>query len=225
MPREALRELISIKGTRNGLLIYCNGQADREILKIDLEKKLKAGKGFFHGARYSLHAVSPLNQELEKELHTLCKSYGLVPAEDKIIPPKAVKRRKRQAEIHPAKEKESSKDPAGDTLLVQKSLRSGHELTYDGNVVLLGDVNPGAEITATGNILVMGTLRGIAHAGCKGDINAVIMAYKLHPSQLRIADKIARSPKSLNERAYPELAYATEKEGIIIERYNPNKRR
>ena len=32
------------------------------------------------------------------------------------------------------------------TMLYEKSLRSGQNIDFDGNVVILGDVNPGAEI-------------------------------------------------------------------------------
>ena len=55
------------------------------------------------------------------------------------------------------------------TLLVRRTLRSGQRVRFDGNVVVLGDVNPGAEITARGDIVVMGWIRGLAHAGADGD--------------------------------------------------------
>ena len=71
------------------------------------------------------------------------------------------------------------------TILVQRTLRSGQSIRYGGNVVIIGDVNPGAEVTATGNIMVMGALRGVVHAGAGGDEKAVIMAFRLEPTQLR----------------------------------------
>ena len=33
------------------------------------------------------------------------------------------------------------------------------ELTTQGNIIVMGDVNPGAEIVAGGNIIVLGNLR------------------------------------------------------------------
>ena len=221
--RAAAQELTTIKGTKNGLLICLHAQTSSELIKIDLHNKLQAGNGFFTGANYSFHAPHPLDDCLLAERHQICAGYGLMPAETEIIPPKrtAVK----QPHIRPVPDQPKDTVEKADTLLVDKSIRSGNKLSHDGHIVILGDVNPGAEVTATGNILVMGALRGTAHAGCTGDINAVIMAIKLYPSQLRIADKIARSPENLTERPYPELAYATEKEGIVIEKYNPNKRR
>ncbi len=45
------------------------------------------------------------------------------------------------------------------------SLRSGGSISYPGNVVVLGDVNPGCQIRATGSIIVYGKLCGNVHAG------------------------------------------------------------
>ncbi|WP_066632584.1 septum site-determining protein MinC [Desulfolucanica intricata] len=80
------------------------------------------------------------------------------------------------------------------TILVQRTLRSGQSVYHDGNIVLLGDVNPGSELVATGNIIVLGALRGVVHAGAAGDEKAIIIAFKLQPTQLRIADHITRAP-------------------------------
>ncbi|QGU00045.1 Septum site-determining protein MinC [Candidatus Syntrophocurvum alkaliphilum] len=80
------------------------------------------------------------------------------------------------------------------TILINRHLRSGQKFFNEGNIVILGDINPGAEVIAGGNILVMGSLRGMAHAGCFGDETAVITAYRLSPTQLRIANHITRPP-------------------------------
>lgn len=105
-----------------------------------------------------------------------------------------------------------------ETLLLCKNIRSGQKMACRGNIVILGDVNPGAEVVAGGNIVVMGCLRGMAHAGALGDENAVISAYRLSPTQLRIANHITRPPD--NEVVVvkdPELASI--KDGkVVIER-------
>lgn len=88
----------------------------------------------------------------------------------------------------------SEMSPYEQTALVCKNLRSGQKVFAEGNVVILGDINPGAEVIARGNILVMGTLRGMAHAGAFGDETAIITAYRLTPTQIRIANHITRPP-------------------------------
>lgn len=93
------------------------------------------------------------------------------------------------------------------TILVQRTLRSGQVIRYDGNVVILGDVNPGAEVIATGNVIVMGVLRGVVHAGAGGNEDAVVVAFRLQPTQLRIANHITRAPDGEEPViGYPEVA-------------------
>ncbi|UTW68948.1 hypothetical protein KHA80_17145 [Anaerobacillus sp. HL2] len=63
-----------------------------------------------------------------------------------------------------------------------------------GDLLLIGDVNSGGTVVATGNIYIPGVLRGIAHAGSKGNKVVVISASRMEPSQLRIAEIVSRSP-------------------------------
>ena len=94
-----------------------------------------------------------------------------------------------------ADEYELSKMP---TLYLQQTLRSGQTISYDGNIVLIGDTNPGSEIVAKGDITVWGILGGIAHAGARGNNCAKIRALKLNAIQIRISGFYARRPDSIN---------------------------
>jgi len=106
------------------------------------------------------------------------------------------------------------------TILIQRTLRSGQRICHDGNVVILGDVNPGAEVVASGNIIVMGALRGVVHAGAEGDNDALVLAFRLRPTQLRIANHITRPPEDESpDPDYPEMARI--KNGVVtIETFN-----
>lgn len=108
-----------------------------------------------------------------------------------------------------------------ETILVQRTIRSGQRVFYPGNIVVLGDVNPGGEVIAGGNIIVMGSFRGVAHAGALGNENAIVTAFRLEPSQLRIAGYITRAPEGdflLPQQ--PEIARV--QDGVvIIEKYQP----
>jgi septum site-determining protein MinC len=88
----------------------------------------------------------------------------------------------------------------------QGPLRSGEHLQSDGTVLLLGDLNPGGQISAAGHVLVWGRLRGIAHAGCRGDRSARIVALQLRPLQLRIAEVVARGPEDAGAAGMAEQA-------------------
>ncbi len=101
-------------------------------------------------------------------------------------------------------------------LFHQGTLRAGEHLIAEGDVLLLGDVNPGAKISAGGDVMVWGRLRGTAHAGKSGNTAAKITALELRPLQLRIATCIARGPE---EKPQPGLAEQAniEGDGIIIQ--------
>ena len=94
-----------------------------------------------------------------------------------------------------------------DPLYLQTTIRSGIEIRHPGTVVILGDVNPGGSVIADGDILIWGHLRGIAHAGAGGQTNCRIMALHMQPTQLRIADKVARAPETPPAQYQPEVAY------------------
>ena len=70
---------------------------------------------------------------------------------------------------------------------VSKIIRSGQILQVPGDLLLIGDVNPGGTVMAGGNIFVMGVLKGIAHAGCFGNEEAIVAASVMKPSQIRIS--------------------------------------
>lgn len=84
------------------------------------------------------------------------------------------------------------------TLYIKDTLRSGQTMSYDGNVVIVGDVHPGSEIIAKGDITIWGVLGGIAHAGASGNDYARIRALKMNAIQLRISGYYARRPDSFN---------------------------
>lgn len=99
------------------------------------------------------------------------------------------------------------------------TVRSGHKIDFEGNVVVIGDVNPGGEIRATGNIVVIGALRGTVHAGADGNKDAVIVALTLNPTQLRIADIITRPPdgEGKSMEIIPEMAFVKDDRMYIEE--------
>lgn len=100
-------------------------------------------------------------------------------------------------------------------LYLKNTIRSGVEICHPSSVIILGDVNPGATILASGDVFIWGALRGIAHAGYMGNRQGLIMALKLEPTQLRIADLVARVPDNPPTNYMAEVAYIGE-EGIKI---------
>ena len=102
-----------------------------------------------------------------------------------------------------------------DDILKKGTVRSGERISSNGNLCIIGDVNPGAMVSAKKNIYVWGKLLGMAFAGKSGNKNASIASLYLNPLQLRIADVIAIGPKDKPKNYYPEIALI-EKQTIII---------
>lgn len=98
--------------------------------------------------------------------------------------------------------------PQADPLYLQTTVRSGVDIRHPGTIIILGDTNPGSALMADGDIIVWGRLRGMAHAGFSGDRSRRIMALQMRPTQLRIAELMARPPADAPADDWPEVAYA-----------------
>lgn len=108
-------------------------------------------------------------------------------------------------------------------IFVRRTLRSGYSIQYPGHVVIMGDVNPGAEIVSAGDVVVWGRLRGTVHAGAEGNMDAVVCALDLSPTQLRIANLIALTPK---RRGKPQPEKAQIQNGqVVAELWDPKRER
>ncbi|MCR5145921.1 MAG: septum site-determining protein MinC [Clostridia bacterium] len=104
-----------------------------------------------------------------------------------------------------------------ETTFYRHSLRSGQKIEFNGSIVVLGDVNRGAEVIAGENIVVLGTLRGLAHAGAKGNKEAIICAGAIDVSQIRISDIVRECEKDEFEGMIKTNVYIDENDKIIIE--------
>ncbi len=105
-----------------------------------------------------------------------------------------------------------SAGPRGELALILKTTcRSGEVINHPGDVVALADVNPGAEIVAGGSIVVLGALRGLAHAGAGGDLQATIIAFALESPRLQIGPHVSQgTTKGRPNRSFrngPKVAY------------------
>ncbi|WP_422444565.1 septum site-determining protein MinC [Thermoanaerobacterium sp. DL9XJH110] len=200
-------EPVIIKGTRDGITIIVESDMDFQYLKNAIYEKLERGRDFFIGGKARLKVKNgSLNRDDYFELEKLLMDFGMS-LQEASSPSTLIFPRPHRDRV----------------LLLKRTLRSGQKVTYKGTVVVLGDVNPGSEIVATGDILVMGALRGLAHAGARGDKSAIVAAFKLQPTQLRIADVISRPPEGKNEAPqFPEIARLKDKIIVIEPYYMPN---
>jgi len=191
------RALVNIKGIKEGLLFVLDDAAPLEDVLAELIHKLETTHSqFLNGPIVHVYVRTGKRQPTDdvKEAvkdafsfrgNLLVQSILGDPAEPSSLPafPSSMK-------------------------TISGIVRSGQTLHHDGDVLLIGDVNPGGTITSTGHILVLGSLRGLAHAGIDGNEDAVIAASHLRPTQLRIAGVVSRPPDEWGfEEAVMEFAY------------------
>ena len=210
---------VLIKGNREGINTTINMSrfASFEDMLQLLIRKLSKGKHFYKGTtlilRLDLKSISKNNVDTLRE--TLLKEIDL---KDIIL-------EDIEQYVNKLEEKESKMFSGvyeGKTKFIRKTVRGGQSINYQGNIVIIGDVNSGAEVYAAGNVIVLGRIKGKVHAGTNGNTKAVIAAFLLQPEILKIADVMGMSPDDIEKPQYPELAKI--KDGtIIVEPYLPNK--
>lgn len=215
--------LVAFKGIKEGIYIDVYGD-DFLAIKNELDNKLQKSLEFYKGTKLlgiKSNGISP--RELVDLKCILKYKYDLIVSEDE-LPHHILGIQDSHIEEDTTEEDlvfEGINE--GMTKFIKGTLRSGQVVEYDGNIVVIGDVNPGALIEAKGNIIVLGTLRGVAHAGKGGNEKSVVACYNLRPTQLRVAHRIARPPDGeIKGKLTPEIARIKNGE-VVIEPYLPNK--
>lgn len=201
---------IQIKGTREGLTITL-GSSDMASVLRDLGRQLRVQGAFFRGGTVALQATSralspddviairDLLAEHEMTLRTIVTGDELTMRTARQLGLKLVEADQPHASASPGiaeAERGEALASTGDGdrgILVRRVVRSGQTVRHTGHVVVIGDVNLGAEIIAGGDVVVWGRLRGLAHAGCRGDSQAVVCALEFTPQQVRISSYVRRS--------------------------------
>ena len=220
------RKLVNFKGNKEGISIYVK-DGNFEAIKKELDDKVKRSRGFFRGAKViGIYGVDgkELTIEEEEELKSIIKEKYNMIIDNKKEQVEKVNQNNVNQNIIEAIEEITDSQPfpgikEGITKFIKTTIRSGQLIEFDGNVVVLGDVNPGGVVTAKGNIIVLGSLRGVANAGSDGNEDSIVAAFSLQPTQLRIANTIARKPDGeMRPPKWPEIAKICEK-SVVIEPY------
>jgi septum site-determining protein MinC len=223
--------IVVFKGSVNGLTIILKDEASFTAVLDQIEQKIATAGKFFKGAslkvKYRGRKLTQQEQDtifqlMVKKSGAEIRSFEEDPEEP--APVEEAPQAKPQNRLDIKKFFFFKGIEEGVTRFYRGTIRSGQLVSFEGNLVVIGDVNPGGEVVATGNVVVMGSLRGIVHAGADGNKEALVVALNLQPTQLRIADVITRSPdeKGARNPFIPELAYV--KDGMVyIERFLPQR--
>ena len=211
-------EKIKIKGENDGLMLEF--PPDLSFLEIveELSRKLDSGSGFFLRGTLVRVPRNRFSKEELAELQELFRTHGLICRLEKPVPmrsasPVPPSPKPAAASVSPQEAMQDASELQR-MLVIDKTLRGGQAVETEGSVIVFGNVNPGAQITAGGSVDIRGTCRGLVHAGAAGDSTAFIIADHLMPTQIRIANYVARSPDEPEYSGKAERAYV--KDGQIV---------
>lgn len=199
---EQTASIVQIKGIRDGLLASFSDAPwgdQRAALLTQIDER----PDFFRGARLAMDVGAQILKvndlvDLRDRLSERNVSLWAVVSESPVTEQTSqlLGLATRISKPRPEEQKQFIDTITDETaLFVNKTIRSGNRIEFPGHIVIVGDVNPGAEIVAEGNIIVWGRVRGMMHAGSKGDRSAFICALDLSANQLRIADEVSANLK------------------------------
>lgn len=218
-----IQQNVMIKGTKDGFMLHLDDSCSFSELLKELEVKLSANYQFQENDPSISVKVHTGNRYLEADQKEKIKE--VIHKKKKLIVDEMI------SNVISREDAKQWKDENQVTTLT-KVIRSGQVFEVPGDLLLIGDVNPDGTVRAGGNIYIMGQLRGIAHAGYKGNKKAIIAASVMKPAQLRIAGKVNLSPDEYTKFGHDlECAFMDDEENIIIDKlqvlkkYRPNLNR
>ena len=188
---------VSINLRKDEILIKLDENAEQEQIISALKKKLPELRKLYKDEKTPIRVTGKVlkNKEID-QIQELIKEK--IDVEREFDMPKSLG----LSSIKRAFDKEIA---MSETKFHRGSLRSGQKMETEGSLVILGDVNSGAEVMASDNIVVLGALRGLAHAGAKGNKQAIIAAGLFDSVQVRIANivkEINRDEEPMHKQAY-----------------------
>ncbi|GAJ99224.1 LOW QUALITY PROTEIN: septum site-determining protein MinC [Geomicrobium sp. JCM 19055] len=191
MKTSVQKQNVTIKGTKDGIIIHLNDQCGYDAMITELKSKLTENHSAFDpnkdvsvrvhlGKRY-------LEQEQQREIQQIIEESGAIVVDELI------------SEVMTKKRSKATRTTRITTFT--RLVRSGQVLRVKGDLLILGDVNPGGAVEAAGDVYVLGALKGIARAGIDGNENAIVAASVMVPSQITIADRLYLTEATRAERS------------------------
>ena len=195
-----MNNCISINLKKNEIIIKIAEDAKQEQILNTLRKKLPELKKLYKNEKTPIRVVGKIlkNKEID-EIQEIIKD--TIDVEIEFDMPKTLG-------LSSIKRTFEQEIGISESEFHRGSLRSGQRLEAERSIVILGDVNSGAEVIASDNIVVLGNLRGLAHAGAKGNKQAFISAGNLDAVQIRIANivkEINRDEETMHKQAYVSI--------------------
>lgn len=204
-----MKNCVMVQLKTNKILIRINEEAEQEEIIKNLKEKMLDLKKLYQEDTTPIYVVGKVmkNKEMD-EIQSVIKETIDVKVE--FESPKILG-------LHGIKRTFSKEIGTSETMFHKGALRSGQKIEFEGSIVILGDVNDGAEVIASENIVILGDLRGLAHAGAKGNKEAIIAAQTIQCAQIRISNIIKELDIRTELEHVYQYAYVNEENQIILE--------
>jgi septum site-determining protein MinC len=198
------KQLVHIKGTKEGLVLRLDDQCAYAELVEELERKVSEGG---------------IDGKVDVQLH-LGNRYLLSTQQNELI---AIVQNSGNMYVSKVQSEVISIEESNERILSEQSenyigiIRSGQTVKAIGDIIVIGDVNPNGKVEAGGSIFVLGNLRGIAHAGINGNKDAIVVASHFEPTHVIIDNQIevmSNEQPFVKEHADQIFAYINS-DGII----------
>ena len=213
-------ELVEFKGSKKGIIVNIKRKATFDEIKNSIIDKLESAIGFFNGAK-----ICSINCEYLSDVQIMMLKDDISSKFDVEFVEEYRKKEVTSFQTKYVTNLRSGENIEFDgDIIVMKDMKSGSQVSATCNVVVMGDVSSGARVVANGNVMVMGSVQGFIHAGADGNENAYAVAGNLNPKVLQIAKNIAEAPEDEsydeNKQGGPEIAFVSNGT-IVIESYLP----
>lgn len=202
-----MRNPVGINMKKDEIIIRISEGAEHQEIIDNLNKKIPALKKLYKAEKTPILVMGKILKN--KEINEIKKIIqDNIDVEVNFDSPKTLG-------LHGIKRVFEKEIENSETKFYKSSLRSGKKVEFEGSLVILGDVNAGAEVIAGENIVILGTLRGLAHAGAKGNKKAIIASNLIDSPQIRIANIVKEFEKDESEKMY-KCAFVDDNNEIIM---------
>ena len=203
-----MKSILLVSMKKKEIIIKINEEAEHEKVLEALNKKMAVLKKLYKEEKNPIKITGRFLKDKEREeiKEIVKKEINVDISFDNV----------NELGLHGIKKVYEQNVENSETLFFKGGVRSGQKIETEGSIVILGDVNSGAEIIAGENIVVLGVLRGLAHAGAKGNIKAIIASHKIESPQLRIANILKEMEKAEIEENYQFASVIEDK--IVLEK-------
>ena len=212
------KELVEFKGNKRGIILNIKKVVPFDEIRNGVIDRLETSVGFFNGAKICAINCDYLSDIQMLELkHDITSRFDIEFIEEDEELKCSNFQTKYVSNLRSGENIEFDGD-----VVVMKDMKPGSQINSKGNTVVMGDISSGARVVAGGNVIVMGSVTGFIHAGSMENENAYVVANSLNPKVLQIAGNIAEAPDDDSfedkKEISPEIAFVS-KGRIVIESY------